>query len=1691
MSRWPLLLLPLLGSLIRTYGATVFPADTEWRFFRALSEASPQDRTAWRRIAFDDAAWESGRGPFYYEDSPGSATAYTGNTQLGDMRGNYSSLFLRKTFTITNPADVKELQLDAFCDDGFIAWINGNEVARFNMPDGEVPYDGFSLGALNEPVPPENVIVPAANARLVAGVNVLAIQAFNSGLANSSDFVISVALSSSVDDSSPMVAAVIPSANALVQQLTQLEVQFDEDVTGVDAADLLINGQPATRVTAFNGAQYLFEFPQPPDGTVQVSWAVGHGIVDVASAANPFAGGNWSYTLDPNAKPPGLMISEFMADNDNSIHDEDGDSSDWIEIFNNGTSAASLNGYYLTTRSNVLQWRFPNVSLLPNGYLVVFASEKNRTNASGRLHTNFKLDKAGGYLALLDTTGKAVSEFAPYPAQREDVSCGMDAATSPFEAFFPTPTPNAPNVAGGPDFSPEVRFSRSGGTFNEIISLELTTPNAPPDTVIRYTLDGSLPTPASKAYAGPIEISTTTEVRAASYTPGLLPSPPHSESYLALHPSVFTFSSDLPVVVMHNFGKGAVPAGTQQYANIAIFEPGFGRTSLTNQAKLSARAGINLRGSSTRGLAKSSFRVEFWNDYNDDKKEEVLGMPAESDWVLYACNNFEPVLIHNKDMHDLSRQIGRYSPRTRFVEVYVNTTGGPVTSANYNGVYVLLEKIKDGPDRVDIDKLQPEHTAPPQVSGGYLLSVDRSAPNEGQIYGGGLGLNSLSPNWDEITQPQRAAQRQYIEGYLDTMMGALESPNFANPATGYANYVDVPAALDHHILNVLAFNVDALRLSGYLYKPRAGKLTFGPLWDFDRALASTDGRDANPRVWRSTSGDRGTDMFNSDGIFSNPWYSRMFLDIDFWQGWIDRWQELRRKEFALTNLQGLVDSLTGQLREAQPREVARWPGITSPRGSYQAEIDRLKTWLASRVDFIDTNFVAAPRLSRDGGAIAARTTISISGPPGAEIYYTLDGSDPRAAGGALANNGTIYSSTPIVVLQNVRVVARARNLNHQNLTGEGNPPLSSPWSGPVAATFVVSTPTLGVTEIMYHPSAPAAGSTFMADDFEFIELKNTGTQTLSLIGFRFTRGIDYTFTAGSGVTSLNPGDYVVLVKNRTAFLSRYPAVTRIGGEYTGSLNNAGERLTLEGPVQEPIADFTYQNQWFPATDGGDFSLVVANEKGGEDLSFRDSWRVSAASGGSPAASDAAPTAIPPILVNEALTHTDLPAVDTVELYNPTASDANIGGWFLTDDPSEPRKYRIPAGTTIPANGYILFDETQFNADGSGFALGSMGDAIYLFSGDGANLTGYSHGFEFEAAINGVTFGRYLTSIGDEKFVSQIRPTLKAPNAGPLVGPVVISEIMPHPPLLGSEANNRDEYVELFNLGSSPVPLFDPNFPTNTWQIRGGIDFSFPENVTLAAGQALLLVNFDPQADASVLAAFAAAYNINPGTILILGPYKGNLDNAGERVALYRPDAPEPPPSPVASVVPWVLVDEIHYRNQAPWPIDANGTGKSFERINAAAYGDDPVNWHSAAPSPGKHVQAGDPDSDQDGLPDAWETAHGLDPNSASGPNGASGDPDADGLSNAEEYSAGTAPDNARSSLELRALGVGSNGCQLQFQAVGGRTYSILARDELGSGVWANLSGPLTRTDNGPITFSDSGFKAAPVRFYRLVTPAGP
>jgi len=160
---------------------------------------------------------------------------------------------------------------------------------------------------------------------------------------------------------------------------------------------------------------------------------------------------------------------------------------------------------------------------------------------------------------------------------------------------------------------------------------------------------------------------------------------------------------------------------------------------------------------------------------------------------------------------------------------------------------------------------------------------------------------------------------------------------------------------------------------------------------------------------------------------------------------------LRQTHFSESNLFGLIDRLADEVREAQPREVRRW-GLEPRGGGYQSEIDWMKSWLSQRMDFIDQQLVQPPRLSHAGGQIASGLQLTLTGPANATLYYTLDGSDPRLAQGAISSNAVIYAG-PILLQSDARVVARARNPRQRQT---GGPPTSTPWSSPVTANFTIT-----------------------------------------------------------------------------------------------------------------------------------------------------------------------------------------------------------------------------------------------------------------------------------------------------------------------------------------------------------------------------------------------------------------------------------------------------------------------------------------------------------------------------------------------------------------------------------------------------------------------------------------------------------
>ena len=358
------------------------------------------------------------------------------------------------------------------------------------------------------------------------------------------------------------------------------------------------------------------------------------------------------------------------------------------------------------------------------------------------------------------------------------------------------------------------------------------------------------------------------------------------------------------------------------------------------------------------------------------------------------------------------------------------------------------------------------------------------------------------------------------------------------------------------------------------------------------------------------------------------------------------------------------------------------------------------------------------------------------------------------------------------------------------------------------------------------------------------------------------------------------------------------------------------------------------------------------------LNRKSSWRASVYRNGTPGWDDSGILPEPgAVVINEVMSHSNA-GPDWIELHNTTGAPINIGGWFLSDnDRDEPNlmKYRIANGTTINANDYLVFyQDTDFNNPGDPgsivpFAFSENGEEACLSSRLDPNgmLTGYRDVEDFGAAQTNVSFGRYFkSSTGNFNFVAMDYNTPDANNAYPKVGPVVINEIMYNPPT----GNQKEEYVEMYNITGSPVTLYRVDKFT-PWKFTDGIDYTFSPSppVTIPAYGYLMVVKD--------LASFIAEYGSMPLGVQVLEGYSGWLSNAGERLQIGMPGDIDG-----FGARQYIRIDRVTYSDGSHsedvpggvdlWPTEADGLGKSLSRKVPNDYGNDVANWKAGTPSPG-------------------------------------------------------------------------------------------------------------------------------------------
>ncbi len=918
-------------------------------------------------------------------------------------------------------------------------------------------------------------------------------------------------------------------------------------------------------------------------------------------------GGLWLFLVwfvcFPQVGSAQIVVNEFLAANVSGLLDEDGEYSDWIEIWNNSAQAVNLSGYTLTdTEVNLDKWTFPSHVVGPDEYLIVFASNKDRRVAGQEFHTNFRLTSAGEYLALVEPDGSTIAfEYAPtFPVQFDGVSYGLESNSGSLPGkYLDSATPGSGNSQGDDLYKAfDPSYSVERGFFDSSFNLQLSSSQG---LNIRYTTNGSAPSSSTGTlYSGSISITTTTSVRAIAYGSGVNDSDiaTHSyifldnvlaQSYMSGHVGVSDAEmkdalKDIPTISLtapiinysggnNNFIESAVSV---EYWNPDGSEVGF-----------HIDAGFETWGGSPAN-PKKHYRLEFKSQYGEPKLRYPIFETDGYAWPIEPVEEFDKLLlrggsqdglngefgnedraqfIRNQFIFDLQMKLGYPAPHGRWVHVYLN--------GEYRGFYHLLER----PD----EKF---------MSAYYGNTEDQYEVRKSGDYWAGNG----------------------------SFYSSLESAsNNLGSSSGFNNakdYVDMEQAADYLSLNHLGANFDWNKdhnsLGSADITPGNGGYKF-QVWDYDLTLG-------NGGKWHLDSPT--LDYSYKEG----PVPENLFDNGEFRLLWADQLecQCYNGGDFTVDSLKALYNRRADQARVPLLAESSRWGDVSFSVNDaidrpnwrsnlhWETELTRMNdVYFPQRLgNFIQhkKNRGVIPNLSAVtyntyGGVVPNGFGVQLSKSTGGTIYYTTDGSDPRNFGGSVSGSASAYSS-PITVTATTMIKARVLQ--------------SGVWSAMCPREFY---PTgyfmdLAINEIHYNPSnagTPGLPDFVDGDLFEFLEIKNNGSNAVDVSGVELSDGVEYTFPQGASVAA---GGFLTLASDSQQFFNRYGF--QPDGVFVGNLSNSGERIELRTPYASILDSLTYSDGglWNSLPDGDGPSLSLDPLLGSSNDNPSD-WYASSVVHGSP------------------------------------------------------------------------------------------------------------------------------------------------------------------------------------------------------------------------------------------------------------------------------------------------------------------------------------------------------------------------------------------------------------------------------------------------------------------------------------------
>jgi hypothetical protein len=454
----------------------------------------------------------------------------------------------------------------------------------------------------------------------------------------------------------------------------------------------------------------------------------------------------------------------------------------------------------------------------------------------------------------------------------------------------------------------------------------------------------------------------------------------------------FDLTSNLPIMIIDGYGKGKPPKPmNSQVANpyfdaaVMIFEPVGGTADVSKLPTIATRAGYHVRGQSSASFPQTPYKVEMWDNANNDAKYSVLGMPGDGDWALIPPY-YDRSLIRNPFTYTLGQDMGLTAPRNAFAEVFINYADRAMSMDDYQGIYWISETLEINKHRLDVAQLKDSDLAEPEITGGYMFKFDQAATDStaphltctgsgplsgttgmGMIGGGagGRGGTMAGTCWTDCEQvdpaPLPMQQLTWITQYVQSFHNTL----FTTPMGDYSQYIDVASFVDYLIISELTRNVDAYVRSAFFHKDRNAKLQGGPLWDYNFALGVGGSTTIDPMGgWQY----QGTTAGSLPSRNVNSWFPMLMKDPNFVSQVKARWKTLRQGIYSQTAIDQRITDLIAPLQgDAVARDYAKWPvnkvypnttgfvrGPTDP--TFDGQIQALRTFLSARLTWMDAQW---------------------------------------------------------------------------------------------------------------------------------------------------------------------------------------------------------------------------------------------------------------------------------------------------------------------------------------------------------------------------------------------------------------------------------------------------------------------------------------------------------------------------------------------------------------------------------------------------------------------------------------------------------------------------------------------------------------------------------------------------------------